>query len=374
LYVLGSASEAGAGIEVVRQLKELGHQVVVAVKQSARLLAITKDDIENDPALRPYRELANVIVYDEDAGGRNLSAIDLYHSSDNFGAAWQQADLVLFQGKGHFQTVRAAAEAGQLSRSVAFVFGNNADANSIPGRSYESAAMVCEYHPAAGHTVAPSIEESVWSAIRADQIRAVSDAKSAIKVLIEEKKALVQKQIDEAHAAGKRVVYGSTVVASYGKVPLNLEIGKFVVQKLYERFGGADKVFVINPGAGEYFMKGASGNDFMEVWNYVLTGRDNKGRPNIDVIHFLGEDLIRAYFKEKGEAMPDEYERLGSFIFSVGCTQEWNIMCAVRSKNQKELGLPGGVRFYVDLKEDPNPLPIGHQAEYGKDDQASLKN
>lgn len=286
---------------MVQSLIRMGHRVIFAVKTGFYFYAPTLEDVETDPALKPW--LRGGIVLRQDKLSKNdllrhlrehrlvvigdgtRERLNLYRVSVTFSRAWKEADVVL--GKGW----RAA--------------------DVLLGTSQEfTRDVICYWRDSNGFHIklrkhAPEVKKFSEDAIAAQAESIIAGMR-------------------EAKSQGRTIMFYSCVIGSIpGETSTAINLVHAFVDNLRKKM---DNILIINPA--EHFIDGMDGDDLMYMWERV----QRSGL--IDVWRFQTFEDIEESFALLGRKVPPQWSGKDS-TYSTGCTKEMHIALDVQSKNRE---------------------------------------
>ncbi len=304
---------------MAQSLIRMGHRVIFAVKSGFYFFAPTLDDVETDPALKPWlrggivlrqnklskndllrhlREHRLVVI-----GDGTRERLNLYRVSVTFSRAWKEADLIL--GKGW----RAA--------------------DVLLGTSQEfTRDIVCYWRDSNGFHI--KLRKHARGARKFSEDAIAAQAENIIAGM------------REAKSLGRTIMFYSCVIGSIpGETSTAISLVHAFVDNLRKKM---DNILIINPA--EHFIEGMDGDDLMYMWERV----QRSGL--IDVWRFQSVEDIEESFALLGRKVPPQWSGKDS-TYSTGCTKEMRIALDVQSKN-REMQLIG-----------PEPRLFFRRGEYG---------
>ncbi|MBB5143812.1 hypothetical protein [Desulfovibrio intestinalis] len=286
---------------MVQSLIRMGHRVIFAVKTGFYFYAPTLEDVETDPALKPW--LRGGIVLRQDKLSKNdllrhlrehrlvvigdgtRERLNLYRVSVTFSRAWKEADVIL--GKGW----RAA--------------------DVLLGTSQEfTRDVICYWRDSNGFHIklrkhAPEVKKFSEDAIAAQAESIIAGMR-------------------EAKSQGRTIMFYSCVIGSIpGETSTAINLVHAFVDNLRKKM---DNILIINPA--EHFIDGMDGDDLMYMWERV----QRSGL--IDVWRFQTFEDIEESFALLGRKVPPQWSGKDS-TYSTGCTKEMHIALDVQNKNRE---------------------------------------
>lgn len=301
LWLADEAGELIVDLRIISYLTEMGHKIIIAVKDRPMYTSVDFADAQQDreiterlgnahfiknPAMsknelvKILRSDNNVIVISD--GTREK--INLLLASTTFARAFKEVDAII--SRGHDQRRRFF--------DVRFQFTQ--DIYSIAAEQ-DGSVSICykPRHPA------------VIKFSHAD---------------LERKAKAIISQMKTNKSDGMTVIFYSGIIGSIpGKIRMAKKIMSVFVQHLKSQ---SAMTFIINPS--EYYEPGMDADDLMYMWEIVQTSG------MIDIWRFQTyEDIVDA-FQIMGSKVPPEWVGKDA-TFSTGCTKEMKIAMDVQKRN-----------------------------------------
>ncbi len=311
LWLANEAGEVLFDLAIIKHLAQLGHKVIIAVKEGPLFEKVTFNDVEEDPSLNA--ELGDALeVKDKGLSKKNLAAllkvdqniivvsdgtqeiINLLMASTTFARIFKEVDAVIT--KGQEQCRRFFDTHFRFTQDI-FNFSKGED------------GTVCiRYKPKHPKAVRFSHEE------------------------LEERAGAIIQQMENAKKEGMTVIFYSGIIGSIpGKIDLAKKIMSVYIELLKKQYSST---FIINPS--EHFIPGMDADDLMYMWERVQRSGF------IDIWHFQTySDIMRA-FRAMDMKIPPEWVGKDA-TFSTGCTKEMNIALEVQ-KEHPEMQIIGPSR------------------------------
>lgn len=313
LYLCDPEGGLVLDLRIIRTLLQLGHKVILTLKETPFYHAPTIWDPEHDPLLMEnlpesyiLRELgasknfllrrlreSRLLIISDGTGER----LNLYRTSVTFARAWKESDAVIARGKGNREVLLGSSHL--FTRDI-FCFWE------------EDGLVRMELKP------------------HAPGIRKFSEQRLTAKA------AEIIKAMRAARDSGKSVMFYSCIIGSIpGQTDTAVAVAEAFVTGLRERLDG---LYIINPA--EYFEPGMDGDDLMFMWEQV----QRSGL--INIWRFQSMDDIEASFALMGRKVPPVWSGKDA-TFSTGCTKEMRIALDMqRSHPELQIVGPGPERFF----------------------------
>ncbi|MFH1674597.1 MAG: ARMT1-like domain-containing protein [Pseudomonadota bacterium] len=301
LWLANEAGEIFFDLAIIKHLAQLGHKVIIAVKEGSLFEKITLKDIEEDPSLNAElgdaleikdkrlskKRLAVLLKADQNiilVSDGTQETVNLLMVSTTFARIFKEVDAVIT--KGSEQCRRFFDTHFRFTQDI-FNFSKGED------------GTVCvRYKPKHPNAVRFSHEE------------------------LEERAEKIIQQLEDAKNEGMTVIFYSGIIGSIpGKIDLAKKIMSVHIELLKKQYSST---FIINPS--EYFIRGMDADDLMYMWERV----QRSGL--IDIWHFQTySDIMRA-FRAMDMKIPPEWVGKDA-TFSTGCTKEMNIALEVQKEH-----------------------------------------
>lgn len=313
LWLADESGEIVADIAIARFLADLGHVVILAVKEAPFFKKVCLADTRTDPIL--VKELENAhFIHDRTISKNNLVKLlkhdkHLYVMSDGtrenlnlllmsttFSRIFKEVDCVI--SRGHAQKKRLIDSHFQFTQTIINI-------------------------SAADHTLL------VTSKPRHPDFIKFSHGQ------LEEKADTIIQDMITAKQKGMTVMFYSGIIGSIpGKIDVAKQIMSTFIKHLISR---SANLFIINPS--NYYEPGMDADDLMYMWEIVQRSR------HIDIWRFQTSDDIARSFSLLNKKVPPEWIGKDS-TYSTGCTKEMKIAQDVlRSNPEMQLIGPSLNRF-----------------------------
>ena len=300
LWLADESGEVVVDLTIAKFLAELGHVVILAVKEAPFFKKVCLADTRTDPIL--VKELENAhFIHEKTISKNNLvkllkhdkniyvvsdgtrENLNLLLASTTFSRIFKEVDCVISRGK---------AQKKRLIDSH-FRFTQN-----IINISLDKKALLITYKPRHPDFINFSHED------------------------LEEKANKIIRQMKSARKKGMTVMFYSGIIGSIpGKIDVAKKIMKTFVDQLHKQ--SAD-LFIINPSS--YYEPGMDADDLMYMWEIVQKST------YIDIWRFQTSDDIAESFSLINKKVPPEWIGKDS-TYSTGCTKEIRIARDVQKEN-----------------------------------------
>lgn len=307
LWLADEAGEVIVDLTVAKFLAEIGHAVILAVKESPFFNRICLADTKTDPVLKKTLETAH-FIYDKTISKNNLvkllkhdkniyvvsdgtrEDLNLLLTSTTFSRIFKEVDCVISRGNTQ----------KQMLIDSHFRFTQN-----IINISIEKKTLVLSYKNRHPDFIKFSHEQ-----LESKAGNIISDMKTAKK-------------------RGMTVMFYSGII---GSIPGKIDVAKKIMRTFINHLTrqSAD-LFVINPS--KYYEPGMDADDLMYMWEIVQRSR------HIDIWRFQTSDDISESFALMNKKVPPEWIGKDA-TYSTGCTKEMRIAQDVQ-KNNPEMQLMG---------------------------------
>jgi len=307
LWLVDESGSVVVDIFIAKFLADLGHIVILAVKETPFFKKISLTDVRTDPVLAKILETAHFIhektisknklvqrlkqdenIYVISDGTKET--LNLLLTSTTFSRIFKEVDCVISRGKEqknrlintHFQFTRDIINISEEKQSLSITFKPR--------------------HP---------------------------DFINFSHTDLEEKANKIIDQMKSAKSRNMTVMFYSGIIGSIpGKIDVAKKIMSLFIQDLNQL--SAD-LFIINPS--KYYEPGMDADDLMYMWEIVQKSG------YIDIWRFQTSDDITDSFALMNKKVPPEWIGKDS-TYSTGCTKEMRIAQDVQKKN-KEMQLIG---------------------------------
>ena len=301
LWLANEAGETLFDLAIIKHLAQLGHKVVIAVKEGFLFEKVTLKDVEEDPCLAAELRDA-LVVKDGILSKNNLAALlkghrnillvsdgtheitNLLRASTSFARIFKEADGVISKGPEQYDCFF-----NTHFRFTRDIFNISKDKEGATCVHYKPK------HPKATRFSHEELEKRAHSIIQ---------------------------QMEDARKEGITVIFYSGIIGSIpGKIDMAKKIMSVSIQLLKEQYS---KTFIINPS--EYYVPGMDADDLMYMWEIV----QRSGL--IDIWHFQAySDIVQA-FQTLQTRVPPEWVGKDA-TFSTGCTKEMDIALEVQRQH-----------------------------------------
>ncbi|MBA3009218.1 MAG: hypothetical protein KKF12_02290 [Proteobacteria bacterium] len=300
LWLLDDSGGVVVDIFIARFLAELGHIVILAVKESPFFKKISLSDTRNDPILTKALETAHFIH--EKAIGKNElvqrlkqdeniyvisdgthETLNLLLTSTTFSRIFKEVDCVISRGK------------GQKNRLINTHFQFTRDVINI---SEENGELTITFKPRHPDFINFSHKD------------------------LEEKANRIIDQMKSAKARNMTVMFYSGII---GSIPGKIDVAKKIMSLFIDNLNQlSTDLFIINPS--KYYEPGMDADDLMYMWEIVQRSG------YIDIWRFQTADDIADSFALMNQKVPPEWIGKDS-TYSTGCTKEMRIAQDVQRRN-----------------------------------------
>lgn len=300
LWLTDESGSIVVDICIARFLAELGHIVILAVKETPFFKKISLTDIRTDPVL--VKELGDThFIHDRTIGKNNLvqrlkqdeniylisdgtkEILNLLLVSTTFSRIFKEVDCVISRGK------------EQENRLIHTHFQFTRDIINISAKNQGLSITYKPRHP---------------------------DFINFSHTDLEKKADRIISQMKEAKSKNNTVMFYSGIIGSIpGKIDVAKKIMTCFIAHLHRQ--SAD-LFIINPSL--YYEPGMDADDLMYMWEIVQRSG------NIDIWRFQTSEDIAESFSLMGQKVPPEWIGKDS-TYSTGCTKEMRIAQDVQKQN-----------------------------------------
>jgi uncharacterized protein with ATP-grasp and redox domains len=300
LWLLDESGGAMVDIFIANFLANLGHTVILAVKESPVFKKISIADTRTDPTLVKSLETAR-FIHEKTIGKNKLvqllkqdeniyvisdgtqETLNLLLTSTTFSRIFKEADCVISRGK------------QQKNRLINTHFQFTRDIINISAENKELSITFKPRHP---------------------------DFINFSHTDLEEKANKIIDQMKSAKARNMTVMFYSGII---GSIPGKIDVAKEIMSRFIEDLNqlSAD-LFIINPS--KYYEPGMDADDLMYMWEIVQRSG------YIDIWRFQTADDIADSFALMNQAVPPEWIGKDS-TYSTGCTKEMRIAQDVQRTN-----------------------------------------
>ena len=300
LWLVDESGDVVVDIFIANFLAELGHIVILAVKETPFFKKISLTDTRTDPILVKALGTAH-FIHEKTISKNNLvqrlkqdeniyvvsdgtrETLNLLLTSITFSRIFKEVDCVISRGK------------EQKNRLINTHFQFTRDIINISAENQELSITFKPRHP---------------------------DFINFSHTDLEEKANKIIDQMKSAKSRNMTVMFYSGIIGSIpGKIEVAKEIMGLFIQDLNQL--SAD-LFIINPS--KYYEPGMDADDLMYMWEIVQKSG------HIDIWRFQTADDITDSFALMNKKVPPEWIGKDS-TYSTGCTKEMRIAQEVQKKN-----------------------------------------
>ncbi len=300
LWLLDESGAALVDIFIANFLADLGHTVILAVKETPIFKKISLTDTRTDPILTKALETAH-FIHEKTIGKNKLvqrlkqdeniyvisdgtqETLNLLLTSTTFSRIFKEADYVISRGR------------KQKNRLINTHFQFTRDIINISAENQGLSITFKPRHP---------------------------DFINFSHTDLEEKANRIIDQMKSAKARKMTVMFYSGII---GSIPGKIDVAKEIMRRFIEDLNqlSAD-LFIINPS--KYYEPGMDADDLMYMWEIVQRSG------YIDIWRFQTTDDITDSFALMNKKVPPEWIGKDS-TYSTGCTKEMRIAQDVQKKN-----------------------------------------
>jgi uncharacterized protein with ATP-grasp and redox domains len=300
LWLLDESGGAMVDIFIANFLANLGHTVILAVKETPVFKKISIADTRTDPTLAKSLETAR-FIHEKTIGKNKLvqllkqdeniyvisdgtqETLNLLLTSTTFSRIFKEADCVISRGR------------QQKNRLINTHFQFTRDIINISAENKKLSITFKPRHP---------------------------DFINFSHTDLEEKANKIIDQMKSAKARNMTVMFYSGII---GSIPGKIDVAKEIMSRFIEDLNqlSAD-LFIINPS--KYYEPGMDADDLMYMWEIVQRSG------YIDIWRFQTADDIADSFALMNQAVPPEWIGKDS-TYSTGCTKEMRIAQDVQRTN-----------------------------------------
>ena len=300
LWLTGESGDVVADIAIAQFLANIGHVVILAVKEKPFFKKVCLNDTRTDPVLVKALEQAH-FIHDKAISKNKLlqrlkrdehlyvisdgtqEALNLLLVSTTFSRVFKEVDCVVTRGP------------KQRSRMIQTHFRFTRDVINICAEENRLDIVFKPRHPDFINFSHTDLE------------------KKADKIISEMK---------QAKNKNMTVMFYSGII---GSIPGKIDVAKKIMNRFVEYLTNqSDNLFIINPSS--YYEPGMDADDLMYMWEIVQRSG------YIDIWRFQTSDDISQSFAILGQKVPPEW--LGKdATYSTGCTKEMRIAQEVQKEN-----------------------------------------
>ncbi len=300
LWLLDDAGDAVVDIAIAKFLAELGHVVILAVKETPFFKKVSLTDIRTDPTLAKAlsnahfihdktiskNKLVHLLKRDENlyvVSDGTQESLNLLLVSTTFSRIFKEVDCVISRG------------IEQKNRLINTHFQFTRDVINITAQEGGLSVTFKPRHP----------EFINFSHID-----------------LEEKAGRIIAQMRSAKAKNMTVMFYSGII---GSIPGKIDVAKKIMHRFIDHLHNQSAdLFIINPSI--YYEPGMDADDLMYMWEIV----QRSGL--IDIWRFQTADDIAESFALMNKKVPPEWIGKDA-TYSTGCTKEMHIAQDVQKQN-----------------------------------------
>ena len=300
LWLANEAGEIVVDLMLVKFLAELGHTIILAVKEAPFFTQVCIADVRTDPVLIKELEEAN-FIHEKTVSKNNLvellkqekhihvvsngtkEDLNLLLVSTTFSRVFKEVDFVISRG---------------MTQKEILIDSHFNFTQNIININFEKNSLIVTYkkrHP--------------------------GFIKFSHKQL-ENKANKIIDQMKSAKKQGMTIMFYSGII---GSIPGKIDVAKKIMTTFIEHLKSQSAdLFIINPSL--YYEPGMDADDLMYMWEIVQKST------YIDIWRFqTSEDIVESFSFMK-QKVPPEWTGKDS-TYSTGCTKEMKIAQAVQKKN-----------------------------------------
>ncbi len=300
LWLANEAGEIVVDLMLVKFLAELGHTIILAVKEAPFFTKVCIADVRTDPVLIKELEEAN-FIHEKTISKNNLvellkqekhihvvsngtkEDLNLLLVSTTFSRVFKEVDFVISRG---------------MTQKEILIDSHFNFTQNIININFEKNSLIVTYkkrHP--------------------------GFIKFSHKQL-ENKANKIIDQMKSAKKQGMTIMFYSGII---GSIPGKIDVAKKIMTTFIEHLKSQSAdLFIINPSL--YYEPGMDADDLMYMWEIVQKST------YIDIWRFqTSEDIVESFSLMK-QKVPPEWTGKDS-TYSTGCTKEMKIAQAVQKKN-----------------------------------------
>jgi len=300
LWLANEAGEIVVDLRIVHFLTELGHTVILAVKEAPFFTKVCLADIRTDPVLIKELENAN-FIHDKTISKNNLVNILKKDTHIHVVSDGIREDLNLLL----------------VSTSFSRIFK---EVDCVISRGYDQKEILIDSHFQFTQNII-NISHEKKSLMITHKPRHPDFIKFSLHQL-EEKADNIIKQMKFAKSKGMTIMFYSGII---GSIPGKIDVAKKIMTTFIEYLKSqSTSLFVINPSF--YYEPGMDADDLMYMWEIVQQST------YIDIWRFQTSEDIAKSFSILKQKVPPEWIGKDS-TYSTGCTKEMKIAQKVQKKN-----------------------------------------
>nr|WP_321403803.1 ARMT1-like domain-containing protein [uncultured Desulfobacter sp.] len=300
LWLTDESGDVVADIAIAQFLANIGHVVILVVKEKPFFKKVCLYDTRTDPVLAKLLDQAN-FIHDKTISKNNLvqrlkqdehlyvisdgtqEALNLLLVSTTFSRVFKEVDCVVTRGQ------------KQRNRMIQTHFKFTRDVINICAKENKLDVVFKPRHPDFINFSHTDLEE------KADKIIA---------------------QMKQAKKKNMTVMFYSGII---GSIPGKIDVAKKIMSRFIEHLKNqSDNLFIINPSS--YYEPGMDADDLMYMWEIVQRSG------YIDIWRFQTSEDIAQSFEIMGQKVPPEWIGKDA-TYSTGCTKEMRIAQDVQIKN-----------------------------------------
>lgn len=300
LWLANEAGEIVVDLMLVKFLTELGHTIILSVKEAPFFTKVCLADIRTDPVL--IKELENANFIHEKTISKNTlvellkqdnhihvvsdgtsEELNLLLVSTSFSRIFKEVDCVISRG---------------INQKEILIDSHFNFTQNIINISHEKKSLIITHKPRHPDFIKFSHQQ------------------------LEEKANYIIDQMKSAKDKGMTIMFYSGII---GSIPGKIDVAKKIMTTFIEYLKGqSTSLFVINPSF--YYEPGMDADDLMYMWEIVQLST------YIDIWRFQTSEDIAKSFAIMEQKVPPEWIGKDS-TYSTGCTKEMKIAQKVQKKN-----------------------------------------
>ena len=300
LWLTDESGDVVADIAIAQFLANIGHVVILAVKEKPFFKKVCLYDTRTDPVLAKLLDQAN-FIHDKTISKNKLvqrlkqdehlyvisdgtqEALNLLLVSTTFSRIFKEVDCVVTRGP------------KQKNRMIQTHFKFTRDVINICAKENRLDIVFKPRHP---------------------------DFINFSHTDLEEKADKIIQQMIQAKKKNMTVMFYSGII---GSIPGKIDVAKKIMSRFIEHLKNqSDNLFIINPSS--YYEPGMDADDLMYMWEIVQRSG------YIDIWRFQTSEDIAQSFEIMGQKVPPEWIGKDA-TYSTGCTKERRIAQDVQIKN-----------------------------------------
>jgi len=300
LWLANEAGEIVVDLMLVKFLAELGHTIILAVKEAPFFSKVCLTDLRTDPVL--IKKLENVnFIHEKTISKNNL--VELLKQSQHIhvfsDATREDLNLLLVSTTFSriFKEVDCIISRGKTQKEI-LVDSHFKFTQNIINISCEKKSLIITHKPPHPDFIKFSHHQ------------------------LEEKANSIIEQMKSAKKRGMTIMFYSGII---GSIPGKIDVAKKIMTTFIEHLHNQSAdLFIINPSF--YYEPGMDADDLMYMWEIVQKST------YIDTWRFqTSEDIVQSFSLMK-QKVPPEWVGKDS-TYSTGCTKEMKIAQEVQKKN-----------------------------------------